>query len=307
MKRRLTLLVTGFLLVLPYWAWAQSALENPANGSTQSGISVISGWKCTAGALTARFDGGAQIQVVYGSPRGDTRSTCGDDNNGFVLLWNWNILSEGTHLVEILDDGVPFVSATVTVVTLGQEFLRGANALCTIPNFPDDDQTVTLRWSERAQNFLIQERTDADSTTLPNVVGSWFAEADFVNEDCIDISPADLEPKIQGIIDVVQHDDILLGSAPGQPGNIAGTIQSSGAFILTTAVGQDSQGDCILRGFNILRGNFLTENLEFLQTRQVSGDCPGRNTCEILARGSILRANNATALSPFFLPDLPMP
>lgn len=176
MKQKLTLLVTGFLLALPYPARAQSALENPANGSTQSGISVISGWKCTAGALTARFDGGPSIEVVYGSPRGDTRSTCGDDNNGFVVLWNWNLLRDGTHLVEILDDGVPFVSATVTVVTLGTEFLTGVNGSFILSGFPQPGQNVTVEWQQGVQNFIITER-QTGLPTLSDLLGVW----NFVN------------------------------------------------------------------------------------------------------------------------------
>ena len=50
---------------------------------------------------------------------------CGDTDNGFGLLFNWNLLSDGEHEVVALVDGVELGRATVTVTTLGAEFLRG--------------------------------------------------------------------------------------------------------------------------------------------------------------------------------------
>ena len=57
-------MIAGLVLLLsPAWAPA-SVLESPADGSTVSGIGVISGWKCDAvGDITVRFDGGN-----HGSP-----------------------------------------------------------------------------------------------------------------------------------------------------------------------------------------------------------------------------------------------
>ena len=48
---------------------------------------------------------------------GDTIGLCGDDDNGYVLLWDWNILASGEHTIEVFADGVLFASATFTVVT----------------------------------------------------------------------------------------------------------------------------------------------------------------------------------------------
>ncbi len=45
--------------------------------------------------------------------------------NRFVLPFNWNLLSEGTHTVRAFADGVEFDSATFTVTTLGTGLLRG--------------------------------------------------------------------------------------------------------------------------------------------------------------------------------------
>src|SRR5690606_14806053 len=96
------------VVFLPTLALAQGALEIPQRDSYQTGIGVVSGWKCTAGTITVSFDGGPPIPAVYGSVRGDTQAMCGDTNNAFVLLWNWNLLGDGRHTIQVFDDGVPF-------------------------------------------------------------------------------------------------------------------------------------------------------------------------------------------------------
>lgn len=64
-------------ITIPQLLQAQSNLENPAPGSYKSGISLVSGWKCTAGTITVTFDNGPPIQVPYGSTREDTQGVWG--------------------------------------------------------------------------------------------------------------------------------------------------------------------------------------------------------------------------------------
>ena len=72
----------------------------------------------------------------YGTGGVDTRGRCGDTNNGFGLLFNWNLLGSGSPHCAGLCDGVEFATVTVTVTTFGEEFLRGASKEATLPNFP---------------------------------------------------------------------------------------------------------------------------------------------------------------------------
>ena len=127
-------------------------LENPQPASAVSGISTVSGWVCTASQVTIKIDGSIIIPATYGTPRADTRASCGDDNNGFGLLINWNNLSAGTHQVVAFADGIEFGRATVTVTTLGTNFLRGASGTYVVPF---DGHSVTLKWEESLQNFTI--------------------------------------------------------------------------------------------------------------------------------------------------------
>ena len=99
-------------------------LENPGDGSAKSGIGIISGWVCDATRVEVAT-GNTRIPVVYGTSRGDTASVCGDTNNGFVTLVNWNLFGDGVHTVRALADGVEFGRAEFQVTTFGQEFVRG--------------------------------------------------------------------------------------------------------------------------------------------------------------------------------------
>ena len=73
------------------------------------------------------------------------------------LLVNWNLLGDGEHTVTALVDGVELGRTTVTVTTLGQEFLEGVAGECVAEDFPDPGQTVTLEWRQNSQNFVITD------------------------------------------------------------------------------------------------------------------------------------------------------
>ena len=129
-------------------------LENPGHHSFQSGIGVISGWVCGADEVEMELNGVAQ-PAAYRTERVDTESVCGDSDNGFGLLFNWNLLDPGAHVVVALVDGVELGRATVTVTTLGAEFLRDETGSCELADFPTAGETVTLVWQQRSQNFVI--------------------------------------------------------------------------------------------------------------------------------------------------------
>ena len=136
---------------------APRVLENPSPGSFQSGIGAISGWVCEAEEITIEFEHGevSSTTAGYGTSRGDTMDACGDANNGFSLLFNWNLLGDGMHTVRALADGEEFANVTVTVSTLGGEFVTGLGGEFPLANFPSTGQTTTVEWEESLQNFVI--------------------------------------------------------------------------------------------------------------------------------------------------------
>ena len=132
-------------------------LENPGPNSFQSGIGVLSGWVCEGDEVELAIgDAGRQL-AAYGTERLDTVEECGDTDNGFGLLFNWNLLGEGEHEVVAWVDGEELGRATVRVTTLGVEFLRGVEGECMVDDFPALGQTVTLEWQQNSQNFVITE------------------------------------------------------------------------------------------------------------------------------------------------------
>ena len=136
---------------------AAGYLENPGSNSFQSGIGVISGFVCEANRVDIRING-RSYRAAYGTPRPDTRGLCGDTNNGFGLVFNWNWLGDGIHTVVARANGVEFGRARVRVTTLGEDFVEGASGVCRVNDFPSEGESVSLRWQESLQNFVIRSK-----------------------------------------------------------------------------------------------------------------------------------------------------
>jgi len=142
-------------------------LGNPGPNSFQSGIGVISGWVCEAEQVEIVFEtaqGGVHhLEAAYRTERPDTERLpsgevlCGDTDNGFGLLVNWNLLGAGVHTVRALVDGEELGHATVqvTVVDAAEPFVRGLVGECVVEDFPTAGQTTTLAWQQTLQNFVI--------------------------------------------------------------------------------------------------------------------------------------------------------
>ncbi len=144
--------IAGVNAIYPSTTAPTGALENPRQGGVVSGISTISGWVCNATQVELQIDG-FPVQAAYGTSRKDTISVCGNENTGFGLLTNWNILGNGPRTIVAFADGVEFARATFTVATPGQEFLTGASGTYLVPNFAG--RNVIIQWQESLQNFGI--------------------------------------------------------------------------------------------------------------------------------------------------------
>ena len=102
-QARMGSFLTAALADLPEPVWLQAVLldnPNPQTGVVQSGIYPIFGWKCDAGTIRIPSNGATEVESAYSTARGDTAAQCGDSHNGFSLLWNWNLLGDGPHVVE---------------------------------------------------------------------------------------------------------------------------------------------------------------------------------------------------------------
>ena len=134
-------------------------LENPGRGTTMSGVGVISGWKCDAGELTVRFNGGAPLPLLYGSVRTDVRDAgaCPSAEVGFVALWNWGNLGDGQHTAVVYDDGREFARSTFRVVTTGEAFLPDVEGQCVVPDFPAPGENALFTWTTGTQHLELTD------------------------------------------------------------------------------------------------------------------------------------------------------
>lgn len=290
------------LLFVPVIAQGQHVLENPPPNSYQSGIGVISGWICNGVNPAVRFNRGAPISVAYGTTRRDTASVCRDDgNNGFSLLWNWNLLGDGTHLVELLNGGQVIASATVHVTTFGTEFLRGAGGSL---SGVFGGRQVTVEWSEAAQNFVIT-RVEGGGT-IPNVAGTWQARMNFFTEDCNFLSvPPDLPTSIVGTFTISQNGNRLVGRAGTL--SISGEVKPNGDFTLLTEPDIEVlSSTCTVAFVSGYAGNFLSGLVVFVMTvDKISGSCLGLSLpCSVAYAGTLVKVSGQLDDEAFTTGDL---
>jgi len=256
-------------LAVPSLANAQGALEIPQHNSFQSGVSNLSGWKCTAGKLTVSFNGSSPIPLIYGSPRLDTQPTCGHSNTGFVLLVNWNELGDGRHTAQIFDDDVEFARASFTVVTPGTAFLRKAEATVTVCDFPQTGDTATLRWQESTQSFVMVSRKTAD---VRDIEGRYDYTGALTANTCAFPPPAN---ELQTTFRLRQEGTTLTATTP-----LGGGLQLSGQIepddkvtLLSQPLSDTPQGGCTRRRTLTLEGDGQGNNITTVITYEFFGSC----------------------------------
>jgi hypothetical protein len=154
---------------------ANGVLENPIDFGDASGISIVSGWHCDANTIEIMFDGYDPVVAPYGSGRDDTMGVCGDTDNGFALLFNWNLLGDGFHTVRALADGLEFANHWVYVHTLGEEFVQGIELRTELTSLAKG-KSMEISWEQARQGFVLTHVEDADITMQDIITvlsGNW--------------------------------------------------------------------------------------------------------------------------------------
>ena len=178
-----------------------AVLENPTPRSFRSGISAISGWACDAEEIVIEING-EPLTAAYGTVRGDTAEVCGDTDNGFSLLWNWNNLGDGVHSARALIDGVPFARSCVTVTTFGDEML-GDEAKAT---FTQEFVQAALNRYDREG----REATIAHYNSQASIEGEWYVF--IIDENDLSVSHPVMSDLIgQDVKTIVGSDGYELG------------------------------------------------------------------------------------------------
>lgn len=145
-------------------------LGTPPDGSTVSGVGVISGYHCSSKDIDVYIDGISIGKAGGGTTLLGTQQVCGRTDTGYSLLYNFNNLTPGDHTVSAYADGTLFATATFrTTQSGGQQWLSGVSKSISIQDFPSAGQVATLQWTQSYQNFVITNVTDVVQAPLPSV------------------------------------------------------------------------------------------------------------------------------------------
>ncbi len=124
MKKSILMMFAGLLFsAMPAFGGIYVNLENPANGTSASGVTIISGWAFSdSGAVTVslRVNGKTtETRVLCCGPRQDVMDNHQGAplNSSFVLLYNYGVLPTGVHTVgvEVSAEGEESVIAESSV------------------------------------------------------------------------------------------------------------------------------------------------------------------------------------------------
>lgn len=170
---RVLLLMAALFAILPPSAGAVGVLGTPVDGSTVSGVSVISGYHCSSKNIEVFIDGVSIGPAGAGTRLLGTMGVCGHTDTGYGLLYNFNNLSNGEHMVSVSADGELFDSHAVTTVKSSGNVLwrTGVSKTITVADFPEPGQVSTLQWVQSYQNFLITRISDGGVRTTAE--GLW--------------------------------------------------------------------------------------------------------------------------------------
>lgn len=157
-------------------ALPQAVLGTPPDGSTVSGVGVISGYHCQASSnngkkVEIRVDDLALGAAGTGTTLLGTHTVCGHTDTGYSMLYNFNNLAEGEHKITAVFDGIPFATNRVHTVrstgvlwrTLGEQ-----SPWITVPDFPEPGQYSTIVWKDELQGFVVSDMVDSTSCTVPS-------------------------------------------------------------------------------------------------------------------------------------------
>lgn len=157
-------------------------IEEPADGSVRSGISLISGWAVSDEGIVsveAFIDGESLGLLPYGSPRGDVGAAFpnvpGSENSGWAMKWAWSLSGAGEHTLTVVvtEEGGATASKDVTfeVVRFDSDFVANPDDVLTAgasvespvdgrlvisgARVEGQDVDIELAWDTGSQQFLI--------------------------------------------------------------------------------------------------------------------------------------------------------
>lgn len=158
-------------------------LEEPVRDEIHSGVGNLRGWAIASDGIKKIeifIDGGYAFDAPYGGARqdvaGEFPDVAGSSESGFSLAFNYNDLSEGSHVIEAVahteQGATERSSSTFNIVKFSQDFISGSQSVdlngadcvtggteITISNavVAGDTYDVVLDWRVAEQGFEIVE------------------------------------------------------------------------------------------------------------------------------------------------------
>ena len=141
-----------------------NVLEHPGPGARVSGIGMVAGWACE-GDLTVEFRdmrGRAHVLIdetpaPHGSKREDTQAACGDVNNGFAAVMNWNNLGSGRTEARLMRNGEVLATQEFTITAFAHEFIEiEGTRSCHMWDFPEFGQEARFVWDNSTQGLVLE-------------------------------------------------------------------------------------------------------------------------------------------------------
>jgi hypothetical protein len=84
------------------------------------------------------------------------------------LLYNWNNLGPGSHVIKVYTNGELFETRTFnSVQSAGSQFATGISKTAQISDFPSTGRNVTLQWNQGKQAFTVTAVSSPTTTTAP--------------------------------------------------------------------------------------------------------------------------------------------
>ena len=215
-------------LFFPAFAYALGNLENPAAGSTESGISIVSGWHCSASNIDIYIDDIHMGVAKVGTVRLDTKDVCGHTNAGFSFLINYNSLTAGSHEIKAYADGSLFETQQFNSVSSSgvEPFVAGLSKSIVVPNFPTAGTSSIMQWSTSKQSFTVTSVNNEQ----PSLDGTYNLDKIMIQTPDGSIVDSSVDPdySVSGTI-VIEGGRLKDESVYGR-GNIAKTRSSNVRF-----------------------------------------------------------------------------
>ncbi len=311
-------LALGSNLMIPTPVWAGDillAVEEPAAGSTYSGISNLRGWTVGSAGIDhveLYVDGTFATNVPVGGLRDDVGnqypSYPNSKNSGFSMAFNYSNLSAGSHAIQVraVDrEGTNRETTTNFNVTRFDNSyiadpanvnLGGASGTfdtrsISLKNMTADGKTydVRLDWRAEAQGFVIAQITPTGQSPATDYSGVYNSTVSQTQNSC----SFSVSQQTKSELKLTQNNSQLSGTESDTL-SVSGTVDSLGNFSLVSGRLVQTSGNCRGESYFKYQGSFPGQTVAITIQYEYFGSCSYSN-CSTSFEGSIIKSNSTAS------------